>query len=197
LGGYCDVHSRRPHVRLALILTDHGESMSDHVVAPCEGLTVHLEINVIGVSHALLERCSDRYRVRVEVVAYVSIICSHWCGGHQDLVDHVDYPVGCDHVSGCHRRVADADRSVCHGECGLVAVQHCHGEPVGHCRGLDRTRVDVVGQDVDQCRVLLVGVVGGQVDPSSCEGRIGGSEDRERSVGLQCRHQIRLRQRCH
>ena len=38
----------------------------------------------------------------------------------------------------------------------------------------------VVGQDVDQRRVLLVGVEGGQVYPGCREGRVGGREDRER-----------------
>ena len=103
---------------------------------------------------------------------------------HEDLVDYVDDAIACRDVCQSHRCVADADRSVGHSECGLVAVQHCHSEAVGHCRGLHRSRVDVVGQDVDQCRVLLVGVEGGQVDTSSCEGRVSGCEDRERPVCL-------------
>ena len=184
LGGCCDIHSRRPYVRLALLLANHGESMRHQIVAPCEGLTVHFVVHEVGVSHALLERCTGRYCVGVQVVANVSVLRSNISRGREDLVDHVDDAIASRDVCQCHRGVADADRSVCHSECGLVAVQHCHCEPVGNCRGLNRSRVHVVGQDVDQCRVLLIGVEGGQIDPSSREGCVSGCEDRERAVCL-------------
>ena len=197
LSGHCDVHSRRPNVRLALLLANHRERMSNHVVAPREGLPVHLVVYVVSVGHALIERCAWRYRVCVEVVAYVTVLRSDISRRHQDLVYDVNDAIAHRDVCQRYRCVADAHSSVSHGECGIVAVQHRHGEAVGDRRGLYRSRVDVVGQDVDQCSVLLVSVEGGQVDPRCSEGRVCWREDRERAVCLQGRHEIRMGQSGH
>ena len=197
LSGHCDVHSRRPNVRLALLLANHRERMSNHVVAPREGLPVHLVVHVVSVGHALFERCAWRYSVCVEIVAYVTVLRSNISRRHQDLVYDVNDAIAHRDVCQRYRCVADAHSSVSHGECGIVAVQHGHSQAVGNCRGLYRSRVDVVGQDVDQCSVLLVSVEGGQIDPGCREGRVCWCEDRERAICLQCGHQVCLRQRCH
>ena len=116
------------------------------------------------------------------------------CWRHQDLVDDVYDPVGGQDICLGHCRLADLDRPVRDCECRVLVVQHRDGHAVGHGGGLYRARVDVVGEDVSEGRVLLVRVVGRQVDSELCECRVGGCEDREWSGTLQRSHQVGMGQ---
>ena len=199
-GGHGDVDGWNPHVALANGLADVGKGVRDTVVAPGNVLAVHLVIFEVHVGATGGFVCTDHDGVGDHVVANHTgwtLGCRFVRWGREHLVDDVDDAVAGNDVGRSDGGVVDRHRTVDHGKGRIVSVQHGGDESVGHACCVDSALQDVVGEDVHEGGVGLVGVEVCKVNTGFSEGGVGGRKDREGSVALQGFNQTGVRQGGH